>query len=554
MSLNNQNKIYIVSPSADASLISQKSLNFANLWEPAVKGKAVEKIDTMGVQSPGTDDIPYIRSNKKKSSMIFESADEEEEDEYDRNSLLDGEAEEVDDEEESMDEEERQYLKDNEIPERGEDIGSEDSTDGAMDEESDENDSFVVSDGNISEEDYESDELPKKKKQRFSRIITESGSSDDEEMKPVEADAKDDSDLDMPIVARLKKIERRKSLATANVATEPIEKSRKSLSALDKAESPVLPFQNFIVPNDKKESSEEESSPDNIPLFVKLARNSSRKSTSIKDKLMSLTPGSAADKAADFAAPHYIDTNGSEDEEMPIAEKLKKIKSRKSNTGAHISEEDTPIAERLNKSQRLSITVGCHEEQLSLDDTKTPSKQLAIPADKTTSNKKSARKSLQKKANGFVEESANGDVFTEDIGEQIAGKGTSSRKSTEWAESENAGGSTKKHRKSSLNKSLNTSKTFEETNKNELVVANNALAETETEVKTKKRKSTNKQNESFVEKAGEQNSSITIKPDDRAILRPIKSDKRKTEPIAAHILSEKNNNLNKLTTAGKNSF
>lgn len=66
-----------------------------------------------------------------------------------RNSFVDDEAQEVEDEDDSMDSSTRAYLKENEVPVDGVSIGSKDSElgDDQVDEEDDEMNSFIVSDG-----------------------------------------------------------------------------------------------------------------------------------------------------------------------------------------------------------------------------------------------------------------------------------------------------------------------------------------------------------------------------------------------------------------------
>lgn len=587
-------------------------LNFGGSWEPAVKGKASDKIDIQSAKSSKTsdDDNLFIPGNKKRlSKPIYESADEEEEDivdfgklikyddeEEERNSYIDDEAEEAEDEEDSMDEEERQYLEDNEIPDRGEDIGSEDTDYDIEDEADNDSDSFVVSDDS---EEESGDELPKSKKQRYSRILAVDGSSD-EENTPLKIDD-DDVEFDVPISARLEKINKRKSLAVPeNVAKEPTATSRKSLSAVNGAQLPDLPFPNFVLPNDKKKiiavegSTEVESSTDDTPLFEKLLRNTSRKSMPMQDKSKSKVPAlnnslSGAGKTPSKLLPNFTGNNvfdSGEGDELPIAERIKKNKARKS----------TSFAE-------------CNQEESSeLANTKTPLKQTTIANEKTTSNKKSARKSLKNKTNEFVEESVGGGVVTENVighDEEDVGINTSSTKvllssqkrnslkfveeqriPAECAESEHAGGSAKKKGKLSLDKSLNASKVFEEINNQSVTTnaigTNNSFDEAEADVdgvnisvrlSAKKRRSIKKSNESFVDTAveteNEPNSVIIAKvptpkqqarsneASDRTILHPKKSNISETKSMGSNILSEKTNNPETpatIVSAGKNTF
>lgn len=148
--------------------------------------------------SPQKESKNKSSSPRKSRTNVIEDSDEEDaeeameidEDEVDeepeRHSLIDDEAEECD-YEDSLDSEERQYLKDNEIPENGHEIGSEDSDCG--DEEEDEsNDSFVVDDDVVEHDDDDDeddiafiDESPEKlsAKKNRKRIVEPSDSSDD---------------------------------------------------------------------------------------------------------------------------------------------------------------------------------------------------------------------------------------------------------------------------------------------------------------------------------------------------------------------------------------
>lgn len=114
-----------------------------------------------------------------EEKMNSDQDEEEEEEHRGRNSLIDDEAEEGDGEEESEDE-----HAENQIPENGIDIGSEDTDEYDEDDEDDEKDSFIVSDAEVeqlsSEDEIEKTINKQKKKKKFSRIRALSESFDDE--------------------------------------------------------------------------------------------------------------------------------------------------------------------------------------------------------------------------------------------------------------------------------------------------------------------------------------------------------------------------------------
>ncbi|XP_055903682.1 protein slender lobes-like [Eupeodes corollae] len=129
----------------------------------------------------------------------YDDDDEENNQNAEKTIFLDDEAMEVADGEESMDSEERAYLEENEVPEYGESIGSQDSEEDGddCDDEPDEDDaSFVVSDDEVVEELLSSeDEVEMKLKttqqKPYKRIYQETQSSDEEEVAP----GKDDTDF-----------------------------------------------------------------------------------------------------------------------------------------------------------------------------------------------------------------------------------------------------------------------------------------------------------------------------------------------------------------------
>lgn len=141
-----------------------KDDSFSKSWSQPIKNSmdaTQNKIDYFGkVKSPQKELNKNSPSSRhSKSINVIEDSndddneyeamdiDEEDDEEPERNSLIDDEAEECEDED-SLDSEERQYLKDNEIPQHGIELGSDDSVHEGGEEEEEEisNDSFVVSD------------------------------------------------------------------------------------------------------------------------------------------------------------------------------------------------------------------------------------------------------------------------------------------------------------------------------------------------------------------------------------------------------------------------
>lgn len=209
----------------DSSNQSDEEFKWIN---PSVKCTSAEgsKLDTVVTRNDRDNidtSVEHVKPNKKKKSIIFSSEDEgedvekEQDDKYDdddgecelapgeksykrKHDFHDDEAMEVDDYEsgDSMDSEERKEIEENEIPVDGESIGSnttDDEHEEYVDEEedSDNADSFIVSDNEeleCSESndedkliDEDLDELKRNKKKTYKRVqrpMDSSSSSDDE--------------------------------------------------------------------------------------------------------------------------------------------------------------------------------------------------------------------------------------------------------------------------------------------------------------------------------------------------------------------------------------
>lgn len=155
-------------------------------WTQSVRRSAPATIDASHEKEP-----EVIKASPRKRKPI---SSDESDDDHENNSFVDDEAE-VGSEGESITESERQYLKDHEIPEDGESIGSQDSNEFDEEEDDDENNSFIDDDEvsvtydlNSEEEKIESEEKPKKRK---SRIIAPSSSEDEDEEKADEKPEKE---------------------------------------------------------------------------------------------------------------------------------------------------------------------------------------------------------------------------------------------------------------------------------------------------------------------------------------------------------------------------
>lgn len=131
---------------------------FSTSWSQSVSGKVTDAgenpIDAFGAKERKEEEAKLAEHKKEIEKKAIEieyklvkivSDDEEEEEkeeegEKKKSEFIDDEAMEVPEGEESMDEEEREYLKQQEIPENGIDIGSEDTDEGDEEEDDDEPD------------------------------------------------------------------------------------------------------------------------------------------------------------------------------------------------------------------------------------------------------------------------------------------------------------------------------------------------------------------------------------------------------------------------------
>lgn len=166
------------------------SKTLSKSWSQAIEANSSEKIVAIDSFSTTLESKSVIKT-KTPSKLIDTDTEGEDENEFgdegleqkERSELVLDEAEEG--EEDSMDSSERNYIKENEIIEEGEDLGSEDSEGDELDEE-DEDDSFIASDNpDIDQYSLDSDEevieLRKSRNvKRQSRIIANSDSSEDE--------------------------------------------------------------------------------------------------------------------------------------------------------------------------------------------------------------------------------------------------------------------------------------------------------------------------------------------------------------------------------------
>lgn len=184
----------------------------AKSWSQAVKGSAGKGIDVFSVRKQEEQERKEEETKKlneslkrkspKKTPRKVQEEDDEDDEEVGVSELLGGESSQesnfLDDEAEvadgdyesgdSLDSEERQEMEENEVPEMGETIGSEDSeNEGSDDEEEGDDDSFIASEGEEPEllegtgDDLEPDEeQDKSKKKKRKRIIQVVDTSDDE--------------------------------------------------------------------------------------------------------------------------------------------------------------------------------------------------------------------------------------------------------------------------------------------------------------------------------------------------------------------------------------
>lgn len=153
------------------------SSNKPKYWSNSVRGTATQPIDLFTVskqeenspkheeEQKSTKTPDKLVKSKEDDRQIEEQHEEDEEgeeegeEERDRHELIDDEAMEVDGYQsgDSLDAEIRREMEDNEVPDHGEDLGSEDTADEGAADDQYENDSFIVSDDN--EEELDEDEL-----------------------------------------------------------------------------------------------------------------------------------------------------------------------------------------------------------------------------------------------------------------------------------------------------------------------------------------------------------------------------------------------------------
>lgn len=267
-----QNSEKVVSPQ------KQKSTS----WSTSVSRKS-DRIDAF--EAPQVEQsIKASSKSPQKSSNKVLSSDESDDDDYEHNSLIDDEAEEVGSDEESMTKSERDELEANEIVEDGESLGSQDSNVDELESESENgsNDSFITDDVDIenqyemnsSEEEIEQVDLERPK--RKSRIILESSSDEEEIVEKSSPEKSEKENSESP---------------QSSSANQSAEKS-------DSEESPVSKKSSSQSP--QKSSSEKESSvspqkslvapPSNAIVDVesliksKLMRISSRRSLPVRDE------------------------------------------------------------------------------------------------------------------------------------------------------------------------------------------------------------------------------------------------------------------------------
>ncbi|XP_058061940.1 uncharacterized protein LOC131212189 isoform X2 [Anopheles bellator] len=161
-------------PSVQKTENTKNSDSYSNAWCQSVCGSSSKGIDGFSVQKQEAEK-ELMKQQQEMSAKPTRSSlkgDKHQEDNTTINATDEDEAEEVDEEEnatksfieneaiemecyqsgDSLDDDMRREMEENEIPEHGEDLGSEDTEEGVDQEESDEKDSFVVSDGDIDEE------------------------------------------------------------------------------------------------------------------------------------------------------------------------------------------------------------------------------------------------------------------------------------------------------------------------------------------------------------------------------------------------------------------
>lgn len=146
-------------------------------WTHSVRKSREGAIDAAQVDTAPE----VIKASPRKSKPI---SSDESDDDHEKNKFVDDEAE-VGSEGESITESERNYLKEHEIPEQGELIGSEDSDEiDDEEEDDDESDSFIDNEVLSDSYDMDSEEerIESSQEKRKSRIIAPSSSEDEEQV------------------------------------------------------------------------------------------------------------------------------------------------------------------------------------------------------------------------------------------------------------------------------------------------------------------------------------------------------------------------------------
>ncbi|CAO1428070.1 unnamed protein product [Diamesa tonsa] len=175
--------------------VATVSKTLSKSWSQAVEASSTQNTASIDSFSTSIETKTVIKSKTPSKLIDTDTEGEDEDEKEDENEDEDQEPEERSEfvldeaeegEEDSMDSSERNYIKENEIVEDGEDLGSED-TDGDDIDEEEEDDSFIASDGPEIDDQYSLDsdeeviELRKSRTaKRQSRIIDMPDSSDEE--------------------------------------------------------------------------------------------------------------------------------------------------------------------------------------------------------------------------------------------------------------------------------------------------------------------------------------------------------------------------------------
>ena len=367
------------------------SKTLSKSWSQAVEASSTKNIESIDRFSTTLETKTVIKSKTPSKLIDTDNESENENDDEDEDQVSkersDFVLDEVEEgEEDSMDSSERNYVKDNEIVEEGEDLGSDD-TDGDEEDEEDEDDSFIASDGPEIDDQYSLDsdeeviELRKSRTKRQSRIINMPDSSDEEvvlEKSPVKTP--------------------RKSLAkkSPEVLIEKDDISSKKRKREDKLDDSVVvntkraKLSETIVDatDDSYESSDYE---DALEKSVELDVNTTLKTPSKKQKEQ--TPKKSAKKET----PMEVEEMQQDDE---ITEKKKKVKKAKT-TVADIDTIINKCNSILSKSEQekkankaLKKIRKTEEKRLKLS-----LKQTSDSANTSTENKENTLKKKKYKKN-----------------------------------------------------------------------------------------------------------------------------------------------------------